>query len=170
VPSATQESGRRGPTTPLGKELATLRRRERVSQRELGRLADLSWTMIQMIEMGHRKGRPIHPSPESLRRIAVGLSRDPVDGTPDGAKAEDYYLRLMRAAGYLSTEAIADADEINARMLERLLVRELGAGAGEQIAALVRKWPDLDPEDRRFVASSIQNAIDYAERHKARED
>jgi transcriptional regulator with XRE-family HTH domain len=80
--------------------LRKLRRRRRLSQRELATQAALSPTAIGNLERGKddRTGKAIQPRPETLRHVARGLATDPEDGQFDEAAADEMYAQLMAAA------------------------------------------------------------------------
>src|SRR4030095_7828628 len=82
----------------LGEVLAILRKRARLSQRELSRLSEISYTQIGDLE----RGRGGKPSPLTLRALARGLATDAfLDAGYDPVRADAFYRQLMDAAGYL---------------------------------------------------------------------
>src|SRR5438046_2953583 len=69
-----------------------------MSQRELARTSDISYTQVGDLEGGTGG----HPSPLTLRAIARGLATDALDPNDiDFTKADAYYRQFMQAAGYL---------------------------------------------------------------------
>jgi len=81
----------------IARKLRDLRERQRFSQEELARRANLSPQSIAKIEAGFdpRSGKPVNPTPDTLRRIADALSANHPEDAPE------YYRQLMEAAGYL---------------------------------------------------------------------
>src|SRR5829696_3895101 len=82
----------------LGNLLSILRRRARMSQRELSRASEISYTQIGDLE----NARGGNPSPLTLRALSKGLATD--DFLPEGhdsVRADAFYRQLMDAAGYL---------------------------------------------------------------------
>jgi len=154
VPRVTKQ-----PTTPLGREISTLRRRANLSQRGLGALADLSWTYLQFIELGERAGKRVHPTPNILRRIATGLAKDSVDGTIDQDRANEIYERLMATAGYVDT---ASDDLPSERDLDRYLAETLGPRDGKRLAEIIKLLPALGQQDRKAAINSLENVVDVA--------
>lgn len=86
---------------PLGDTLRQFRKRQRLTREELMGLAEVSYSWLTAIETGKdgRGGRPA-PSPSILKSIARGLATDPLAGGIDQSQEEDFYDRLMEAAGY----------------------------------------------------------------------
>jgi transcriptional regulator with XRE-family HTH domain len=91
----------------LADTLAGFRKRQRISQRELGELSGLSRAIISILERAYdpSTGQPPNPRPDTLRRLAHGLAIDG-EGTHDPGAEERYYLHLMVAAGHLSESFI----------------------------------------------------------------
>lgn len=67
------------PTTEFGRELRRRRVRARLSQQGLAKLADLSPSLINILERGedYKTKRQLNPSVETIRKLAYGLSIDP---------------------------------------------------------------------------------------------
>ena len=98
------------PGIRLAQELLRQRRRVRLSQRGLGRVSGVSWTLVQTLERGHRHGKPVRPLPNTLRRLARGLATDPLDeSVADERQVDDNYRRLMVAAGYVESTFLSSA-------------------------------------------------------------
>jgi transcriptional regulator with XRE-family HTH domain len=139
----------------LGEVLHRLRTSRNLTQRELGRRAEISWTFIQLLEGGVRKGtgRPVSPSPQSLQKIANGLARDNIDPTKrNPGLAAQLFQQMMEARGW-STD-IGTAPPASTPSFEE--VREgLALLAGQEAAAtfagLAENWYQLSPASRRFI-------------------
>ena len=118
--------------------LIRLRVDARLSQRGLARLAGVSHTAISMLEVG--AAPPPHPT--ALRKLACGLATSP-SGDVDEARAEQEYLVLMRAAGYLPPHGEPDLRRLiaqrvgrNVDLVDHLVRRLEGRGSVNQEAML----------------------------------
>lgn len=79
--------------------LPVLRREVRLSQVELADLAGVARSAVSAIERGATR-----PKADTLRLLADGLATDGT-GTRHADQATAFYMRLMRAAGYLDEQA-----------------------------------------------------------------
>lgn len=128
----------------LASLLKRLRQRQRVGQKELGDLAGLSRTLITNLERGaDLDGRPPNPRPDTLRRLARGLSTDG-EGTPHPEAEEAFYAELMAAAGYLPTVA----PRFDARTYMRGVVPEA------DIDNFIAQYGRDDPSEQKSIADS----------------
>jgi transcriptional regulator with XRE-family HTH domain len=134
----------------LGAVMVALRRRARLSQRELSRLAEISYTQIGDLE----RGQGGNPSPLTLRALARGLATDQFrDEGYDPTRADAFYRQLMAAAGYLSGVPVdAPPKRIDEEdVVDWLTARTGDTALSEQLVALAARYPDLDPEDQLVV-------------------
>ena len=145
----------------LASELTRRRLGTHQSQRTLARLSTVSNTLISTLETG--SAAPPHPS--VLRKIALGLATDGT-GTVDAHRAEDHYLALMRAAGYLPLEpgSSSDEDALRARILavvgpERAAMAEL----------LLRKLATVQDRDQDTILRVLDTLLDTLPRHTFRQ-
>lgn len=147
----------------LGELLARLRKGANLTQRELGRRSSLSWTFIQLLEKGVRPetGRPVTPSPQSLQKIAAGLAVDPLDRIEKNPeKAAQFFKQMMEARGWSTDEepptqpAAPSIEELRSR-----LAALVGADDGEDLANLATAWPQLPPDARRFLMTTIHYVL-----------
>jgi transcriptional regulator with XRE-family HTH domain len=121
-----------------------------MSQRELSRASEVSYTQIGDLE----RGQGGNPSPLTLRALARGLATDSFH--PNGVepvRADAFYRQLMEAAGYLGGLPV---DAPPKRTNEDDVVAWLTARTGdtavsEQLVALAARYPELDPEDQLVV-------------------
>jgi transcriptional regulator with XRE-family HTH domain len=144
----------------LGATLNILRRRARMTQRELSAESKISYTQIGDLE----KGRGGHPSPLTLRALARGLSTDSIDETVDQVRADAAYRQLMAAAGYLTgiygPEA---ADPTSERGVIAFLAARFGdEDLAERLVRLATRYPgfpaDLQGVVRYLVAEWTHDA------------
>jgi transcriptional regulator with XRE-family HTH domain len=140
----------RRPPEALGQVMALLRSRSRLSQRELSRLSEVSYTQISDLE----RGQGGSPSPLTLRAIARGLASD--DFEPTGVnpvRADAFYRQLMEAAGYLGGVPVdqapkkTDADDV----ILYLTARTGDTAVSERLLRLAEYYPDLAVEDQMVV-------------------
>lgn len=107
----------------LGELLKDLRGNR--SLREVAEITELSHTYISDVEKGYRRGsgKPIHPSPDTLKRLAQAYSYP--------------YEELMKVAGYW------DEDDVKAE-------KEFEAFANDpELGRWYRELPESDEEDLR---------------------
>jgi len=137
----------------LGDLLILLRRKSRMSQRELGRASGVSYTQISDLE--HGEGG--QPSPLTLRALARGLATDALDPDDiDQRKADAYYAQLMQAAGYLRGLGASTQDGVDEAAVVRVLASRSGdVGIAEQLVKLARRYPELSPETQVVVRHLI---------------
>jgi transcriptional regulator with XRE-family HTH domain len=98
--------------TKLGKKLQELRTKNNLSLRDAHHLTGISHSYIRNIENGFdpRSGRPIYPSPDTLKKFAQAY----------GAS----YDELLKLAGYASIEQIKKDDEEEVKKERNRLFRE----------------------------------------------
>ena len=157
------EAEEKAAAVKLGQLLTRLRKSQNLTQRELGRRARISWTFIQLLELGVRKetGRPVTPSPQSLQKIAAGLAvsgDDPSRKNPGVAAA--YYRQMLEARGW-SADELQPSDPVptgapTAEELREGLAALAGAEAGAEFAVLAEHWYEMQPTSRRFVLDAIK--------------
>jgi transcriptional regulator with XRE-family HTH domain len=131
----------------LGEVLLGLRRRARLSQRELSRAAEISYTQISDLERGHGG----NPSPLTLRALAKGLATDEfLDSGYDPQRADAFYRALMEAAGYLGGVPLGQARRgpTVEELREYLTKLTDDSAVADQMLALAERWADLDPADQ----------------------
>jgi transcriptional regulator with XRE-family HTH domain len=130
-------------SSPVAETLKNLRRRARLSQKELAGLSGVSDAAIGLIERGKS-----HPQPDTLRLLSKGLATD-VDGNLDSDRAEDLAEELMLAAGYLhprsSGRELKPEDRVNDALARHPNIRISLAQAG----------PDLDDDDAEMIVGFI---------------
>ena len=131
----------------LGEMMGTLRRRARMSQRELARLCDVSYTQIGDLE----RGQGGFPSPLTLRSIAKGLATDAfLEQGYDPIRADACYRQLMDAAGYLGGLPVdappkrTDEDDV----VGYLTRKTSDLAVAELLVRVAEKWPELSAEDQ----------------------
>ena len=134
----------------LGHMLAALRRRARMSQRELAQHSGVSYTQIGDLE----RGRGGFPSPITLRALARGLATDQFrEHGYDPTIADACYRQVMEAAGYLRGLPVdapprrTDEDAV----VDWLTARTDDSAIAGLLVALAAHYPDLDPEDQLVV-------------------
>jgi transcriptional regulator with XRE-family HTH domain len=127
----------------FSKELVRLRTDAHLSQRALARLADVSNTAISGLETGDAPS----PHPSMLSKLARGLATSG-SMVVDERRAEETYLALMRAAGYVPDGPPRDVHEDAQR--RRLIEAKIGDRAGaefiERAIEKVSGHPDADFE------------------------
>jgi transcriptional regulator with XRE-family HTH domain len=145
----------------LGSLLELLRRRARMSQRELSRASGISYTQIGDLE----RGDSLNPSPQTLRSLARGLATD--NFSPEGYDAvrEDaFYRQLMDSAGYLRGLPVGvsarDGDyEITEDDVVRYLARLTGdADLAAKLAKFADRYPSLSSDEQttmRYVIGTL---------------
>lgn len=145
----------------LGDLLKELRGKR--SLREIADITELSHTYISDIEKGYRRGtkKPIHPSPETLKRLADAYNYP--------------YEKLMKVAGYLEAETnnsmisekkptyspqLTEKDEsdIGKRMLK--IKKDLIEGNTDEDGALSFMGTPMSEE----AIESLLEALEHAER------
>jgi len=121
--------------TKLGKRLQELRENKGLSLRQAHELTDISHSYIRNIENGFdpRSGRPIYPSPDTLKKIAKAY----------GASYEE----LFELAGYTTAENFKDDDseaikkERNRLFRERFIELKNKAGLSLQEISIESRLP-----------------------------
>ena len=143
----------------LGRDLRITRRRRRLTQAELGALADLGQSEISYLERGHGSRTSIETwvaiGIALDRPIAIGFSRDVVEPLSDAGHlaAQELVVRLANVAGWrVSFEA--PTNPLDPRHATDLLLHREGA------VVLVEIWNRLDDlgaavrsTDRKLAAS-----------------
>lgn len=154
------------PQEALAFVLATLRRRARMSQRELSAYSKrfapdgkgVSYTQIGDLE----RAVGYNASPLTLRAIARGLAADEyAPGGFDQVRADAFYRQLMDAAGYLSGLPIEAPVQTGAGDVLEFLASKTGDSTiSERLLRLAEKYPELAAEDqmvmRRLVDSWLK--------------
>jgi transcriptional regulator with XRE-family HTH domain len=156
----------RPPKTRLSEVLRKYRLQARLSQRDLARISEISWTMIQILERGSRSsGKPVHPSPTTLRQLAHGLAYDPFTEQFMSSREEEIYAEFMQAAEYLPDSGERSV-AMDARQIGQALLRlfEDDPATGETLARLVLQMRNLSLDDRAFLARSIAINLDGMQR------
>lgn len=154
----------------MGRELGTIRNEARLSQGELARLAGISRNSVGSIE--REEWRPKAPT---LRLLANGAATDGA-GQRDPQKADVYYDRLMRAAGYLDdrpstttetypVDELTD-DEVTAELERRIGNREVAVS----LLAAANNWKNLDPRSKRVILENVRFAAGDDDSDTARSD
>ena len=127
----------------FGEALARLRVDANLSQRLLGQLSNVSNTAISDLE----KGDAPPPHPAMLMKLAQGLVKTG-SGYVDEQRADEVYLALMRAAGYVPESRESGVDEVfreqlavqlgpdNARLMELLVLKMRGRSSQTQRTAI----------------------------------
>lgn len=96
------------------------------------------------------------PKAPTLRQLADGAATDGA-GNRDPEKAERYYARLMRAAGYLSGESGDTArSEPSPPPDEPWAPLRKLPGASIALTDLARGAPEWDDDDREFVEGTLE--------------
>jgi transcriptional regulator with XRE-family HTH domain len=146
----------------LGALLTRLRKSHNLTQRELGRRSKISWTFIQLLELGVRKetGKAVTPSPQSLQKIAQGLSLsgDDLERKNPGVAA-GIYRQMMEARGWSADEATPSPDISAPPTPEELregLAALAGSDAGAEFATLAEHWYEMQLPSRRFILDAIK--------------
>ena len=114
--------------------------------------------MIQLLERGHRAGKPVNPSPQTLRLLAKGIAVNPLTNTVDSQRENDVYLDLMEAAGYLTRDDKIEGNSISA--VSEAILRLIPNRPGEVVAQLLHQMHSLPDADREFLSRSVQTLID----------
>jgi transcriptional regulator with XRE-family HTH domain len=138
----------------LGATLAAIRQRARMSQRELSRVSDVSYTQIGDLE----RGTGGNPSPLTLRALAKGLATDAflTEGY-EPIRADAFYRQLMDAAGYLRGLPVESPPQDGPQeVTEDAVVQFLSSRAGDatlaaNLAQLAHRYPDLSPDEQTVV-------------------
>lgn len=104
--------------TPLASCLIELMDEERVGIRQLARIMGRSATVVADLRRGTdaSSGRPIQPTPETIRGLARALATDWVKYDRDGRSVVDlvkkrrFFTALMSAAGYYDDQLVLALD------------------------------------------------------------
>jgi transcriptional regulator with XRE-family HTH domain len=134
----------------LGDTLATLRKRARLSQRELSRASDISYTQIGDLE----RGQGGNPSPFTLRALAKGLASDAfLEQGYDPTRADAFYRQLMGAANYLGGLPMdLPARRTTSEDIVDWIARQTGDSAvAELLVSLAQAYAELGPEDQMVM-------------------
>lgn len=132
----------------LGELLKSLRGNRTL--REIAEITELSHTYISDVEKGFRRGskKPIHPSPDTLKRLAAAYNYS--------------YEDLMKIAGYIEKENInnltsKDERDISKRMEK--IKRDLKEGNADGEGLNFRGEPMSEE-----AMESLLEALEHAER------
>lgn len=131
----------------LAAELKTIRREARITQAALSVISGVGTTRIKDIE----RAGPL-PKPETLRLLANGAATDGA-GSRDDAKAQGYYDRMARAAGYVATEQVGEP-ELAEDTLKRQIEEAFGDDA-RQLEDFFVQAASFDREDRLFIVQTV---------------
>lgn len=112
----------------LGELLKSLRNKKDMSLRDAAAATELSHSYIADLEKGYRRGTktPIHPSPDTLKRLSSAYSYD--------------YTKMMKIAGYV------EDDENKATVEEKPTYDEL-------YEPFMEHWNNLSEEERKEIYS-----------------
>jgi transcriptional regulator with XRE-family HTH domain len=149
---------RHPPAEILGQTLSLLRRRARLSQRQLADASKISNTQIGDIE----KGAGGNPSPITLRALSRGLASDEFEpGGVNQIRADAFYRQLMDAAGYLGGLPV---DSPAPDMTEDAAVQFLSSRAGDsdiadRLLRLAKRYPEMAPEDQMVMRHLVDTWI-----------
>jgi transcriptional regulator with XRE-family HTH domain len=92
--------------TEFGRELLTRRRRARLSQHGLAKLAGVSPSLVNILERGedYKTGRQLNPSVQTIRKLSEALAVDPFREGEEVAVndrlRDEIYEALFRAMQY----------------------------------------------------------------------
>lgn len=142
----------------LGRELGAIRTEARLSQGELGKLAGISRNSVGSIEREEWQ-----PKAPTLRALADGAATDGA-GTRDPVKADAFYGRLMRAAGYIEDrpadpEPSRSVDDLTDEEVTDELERRFGdREVAVSFLAAAKNWRNLDPRSQRLVLETVRYA------------
>lgn len=76
--------------------VGTLLTQHNLSARKLGERSGVSGSYVSMLRKGRdKRGKPTRPSPDVLRQLADGLSRDPVTDVVSAERSDGIFARLM---------------------------------------------------------------------------
>lgn len=120
----------------LAETLAALRRKADLSRRQLEAVSGVSEETIKAIETRHTR-----PTPDTLRKIAVGLATNRALGKVDPAAVDEMQATLMEAAHYVPRATLtgsappppADPDED--ALFRRLIEQRTGNRASAELIA-----------------------------------
>jgi len=139
-----------------------------LSQRQLSRLAGISWTQIGEIETGTR-GK--HPSPLTLRALAEGLATIPPENTEvDQDKFRVYYEQLMRDADYLAGIESGQPNGIQATDIAAWLEDEVqDPEFTELLMRLIEAFRKADGAGRQGLRTATEISVAMATGGRTRE-
>lgn len=148
--TAVRNLGPEPERTALGQILEVLRKRARMSQRELSRNSGISYTQIGDLE----RGDALAPSPITLRALSRGLATDNFsEGGFDAVRADAFYRQLMDAAGYLGGLPVGapprapDEDDL----VNYLSTKTKDSDVSARLLRLAQQYPDMAPEDQLVI-------------------
>lgn len=145
----------------LGDLLKELRGKR--SLREIADITELSHTYISDIEKGYRRGtkKPIHPSPETLKRLA---------------EAYNYpYEDLMKKAGYIEENVLSDKVTEKKATYSPQLTEKDERDIGKRMEKIKRDLLEGNPDEEGALSfmgeplseeaiESLLEALEHAER------
>lgn len=144
----------------LGAELIRLRTNVHLSQRQLARFSGVSNTSISDLESGAAPA----PHPNALMKIAQGLATSG-SGAIDEAKADEHYLALMRAAGYLPPEEVtADDDEL----FRAQIAAVVGPDRAPMAELLLKKLRGVEDRNQDTILRVLDALLDTLPKHSFR--
>lgn len=136
--------------TLLSEVLEDWLERQRVSVAHVVKHSGVSRNTIWLIQQGTTTA----PEIQTLRKISRALATAPKDGTFNQAEYSEALRDLSAAAG-----VDPEADAIPAPTLESM-IRSEGVKSPRQaakLAAFLRKYPNMNPNERRLVDALIDN-------------
>jgi transcriptional regulator with XRE-family HTH domain len=141
----------------LADELRQIRREARLTQQGLASLSSVALTTIKANERGEAISKA-----ETLRLLARGAATDGA-GDLDPSKADAYYDRLMRAAGYLGEAAPPEEPRPVDDLTDEEVVDELERRFGNRdvavsLLAASKNWRNLSPRSQRLILETVRYA------------
>ncbi|MBE1556074.1 helix-turn-helix domain-containing protein [Sporosarcina limicola] len=138
--------------------------RGKKSLREIADVTQLSHTYIADIEKGYRRGskKPIHPSPDTLKRLAEAYSYP--------------YEELMRVAGYIEGKTDNEENDWDSTPPELTTKdeRDIAKDLQNMISNLGKEGvysqfdgqtiEEIDDEDKELLIASLENSMRLAKR------
>jgi transcriptional regulator with XRE-family HTH domain len=136
---------------PLATVLTRWIRRERLRPADIERACGVSRAHLWLMT----SGKVPRPTPETLRKLALGLATDPDTRVVDRLKRDHALGELSVAAGYPDFRTDADAGD--------LIVALRAASANHQVAEfwreMVERYPDLSPTHQQIVRSVLEQIV-----------
>jgi transcriptional regulator with XRE-family HTH domain len=132
----------------LAAVLQRLMRQERLRPHQVAAASGLTRAHLWLL----LNGRIARPTPETIRKLAVGLATDPYDNVVDQDKRILLLRQLSAAAGY---------PDLSVQSQPGALVREIQAVVGNPqmtdfYERLIREHPSLSPTLQQLILALIQ--------------